>query len=167
MGHYAEHFKRLLLELIGLRYSDKEWRQVYYTGRGFGPDGPHRTTAISFSQAMNTSLTIGMTETEKVEIPYFKKSAVEYFLMSNINGLKFEQAFKQSKKRVPITILSKLESGTLDQKILNDPEAEGFLYFLNLPKVASKPMYISIPEIAVKLLSKDWVETTGALKSLL
>lgn len=167
MGQYTKHLKRLFLKFIGLKYSDKEWEEVYYTGKGYGIDGPHRATVISFSQAMGSPLAIAMTETETIEIPYFKKSAVEYFLMSSMNGLKFEQAFKQSKKRVSITILSKLESGTLDQKILNDPEAEGFLYFLNLPKVASKPMYISIPEIAVKLLSKDWVETTGALKSLL
>lgn len=167
MGHHGKNLKRLLLALFGLKYSDKEWEEVYYTGKGFGVDGPNRATAISFSQAIGSPLVIETSESDTSDIPYFKKSAVEYFLKSNIDGLKFEQVFKQSKKHVRITILSKLKSGTLDQKILNDPEAEGFLYFLNLPKISSKPMYISIPEVAVKLLSGEWIETTGAIKNLL
>lgn len=165
MGQYEKNFKRLMLQFIGLKYTDTEWEEVYGKGKNWSVDDVRREKHLELSAKLNASLSskTGLLESNTVDTSYFKKISIESYLMKNMDGLKFEQGFNNSKKRVSITILSKLESGTLDQKILNDPEAEGFLYFLNLPKIATKPMYISIPEIALKLLSKEWVEVTGKI----
>lgn len=167
MGQYEKKIKRFILKVIGFRYTDTEWEEVYNKAKESNwtyndiLNDKHLELSANFNASLSSKN--GLLESKTVDTSYFKKISIESYLMKNMTGLKFEQCFNHSKKRVSITILSKLESGTLDQKILNDPEAEGFLYFLNLPKIATKPMYISIPEIALKLLSKEWVETTGKI----
>lgn len=170
MGQYEKNFKRLMLKMMGFKYTDTEWEEVYARGKDWKARNWTRNDILKdkhleISANFNASVfsKTALIESDTVDMSYFKKISIESYLMKNMDGLKFEQGFNDSKKRVSITILSKLESGTLDQKILNDPEAEGFLYFLNLPKIATKPMYISIPDIALKLLSKEWVETTGKI----
>lgn len=169
MGHYSKRLKRFVLEIMGLRYTDTEWEKVYIKGKGWSMDNDRRESHLELSANFNASVSAKttMVDSTPVDMSYFKKTAIESYLMKNMTGLKFEHCFKDSKKRVPITLMSKLESGTLDQRILKDPAAEGFLYFLNLPKISAKPMYISIPEITQRLLSGEWIETTGAIKNLL
>lgn len=88
----------------------------------------------------------------------------QYFIYDHWERLVLHQSFSGTNKTLSIKLHSRFISGTIDDKIIKNRDAAGFVYTLNTGSLSEKPLYTSLPEVTDKLLKGDWVDTSGLLQ---
>lgn len=192
MSRFWDEIRRNTVELLGWSFSDEEWdtlnelqkvkQEVKQQDKTLTQLVKTRNTLGKYKintelvsgkviSRKNNTLDVysssGVLRTTTVDTNFLQSSSLTYYLRKHLPELKFEQTFSNTEKTIKIVFVSYLESGTLEQKILNDSTACGLLYTLDTKAVAGKPLFVSIEELVNRILSKEWVETTGALNTFL